>query len=142
MEKEKEQAPEPTILEGVLIRTDCVSNRDAIIFNVPGAIDFTEQIDIMLSNDPKEGFEEESAWKIYINLVRDLPFITNIIEKRFESLLNFIPDVKDQERKIYYKCQRVFTHSHDYRSGIEPRVRDLTFNAAIYGVIQKHMSIV
>lgn len=142
MEKELEQAPEPTVLEGVLQRTDCLPNKDAIIFNVPGAIDFTEQIDIMLLNEPRDGFTEETAFKVYVALVKDLPFITNIIKDRFQKILGYEPHISDQERKVYYKCQRVFTHSHDPRSGKEPRVRDLTLNAAIYGIIQRHMSIV
>jgi len=142
MEKDKEQSSDKISLQGAFVRFDHRSNEDAIIFNIPGAIDFTEQIDIMLSNEPKEGFEEESAWKIYVNLIREISFVTNIIDERFKSLLGFLPNIADQDRKIYYKCQRVFTHSHDYMSGKEPRIRDLTFNAALYGIIQRKMCIV
>lgn len=130
------------ILEGSLQSIDGSPDK-AIVFNVSGAIDFTERIEILLSNDPIDGYTEEHPFRLYLAITKEIPYIDNILRNRFLKAIEYFPHISDNAKdlKVYYKCQRVYRHSYQQYDSPD-KITDLTLNAAIYNIIRQKLDII
>lgn len=122
---------------------------NSIIFDCSGAIDFTEQMNIELSLEPKEGFTEchplDLMWKI-----NNIKNIQNIIRTCFCVILKKVPHISDKNEqlhiekrftKVYYKCYKKFWHSHWYMSCKSHNYTNFSLDNAIEYIIKENFSI-
>lgn len=93
-------------------------DENSIIFDVTGAIDFSEQVNIELSKIEKEGFTEIFPLDFY-SKISTIKHIKQIVDMYFSKIVNRIPHVSDRTEsvknrftKVYYKCYKKYYHSH------------------------------
>lgn len=110
-----------------------------IRFNVSGAIDFSEEIIIRISkDDPKDlSFKEIPMLELYHKV--SLPHMGHIMLTEFYIYAGKFPHISDRDTKVWYKCQRIFQHSHDYLKG--PSVTELTLDDAINWIKKERFDI-
>ena len=102
-------------------------NKNSIIFNCSGAIDFSEQINIELSHTNEyygmkdTGFTEIHPLDLMWKLDTEIKHIQEILYVYFLNITGKIPHISDKNEnlplenrftKIYYKCYKKFHHSH------------------------------
>jgi len=127
-------------LSGNFARFDAFNTDHAISFNCEGAIDFTEQIDICLSNDYIEGYTEESLYVLYHAINNKFISMSNIFKLKFYDILQKSPNFSNKEVKVYYKCERLYKHTHTYYND-PPTVTKMTLNESLYYIIENKLSI-
>jgi hypothetical protein len=88
--------------------------QDSLEFECSGAIDFSESIKIELSKEEKDGFEKIHPYDLYCKLY--FPHLDCLIRHNLWTLIQYSPHISDMNLKkediIYYRCYRVFHHSH------------------------------
>lgn len=95
-------------------------DKNSIIFNCVGAIDFSEQINIELSLVEKEGFVEIQPL-LLLSKLNEMNHIQMILYTYFYKIVKRIPQISDNNEdlplerrftKVFYKCYKRYHHSH------------------------------
>lgn len=124
-------------------------DKNSIIFICSGAIDYTEQINIEMSLEPKLGFIECHPLDLLYK-IQDIKHIQNILTKYFVLILKKVPQTSDRNEnlplekrftKVYYRCYKRYFHSHWYMAGKSYQYTDFSLDDAIKYIIKENLSI-
>ena len=122
------------------------SNR-SITFDCSGALDFTSQILFELSPIPKEGFVEIFPMD-FLKEMYKMKHISQIVMTYFIQILGRYPHISDLNKdlpeikrftKMYYKCYRLYRHSHE--PWHEYHYTNMTLQEAVKYVIKEEYDI-
>lgn len=127
--------------------TSTTEDKNSIVFTCSGAIDFSEQVNLELSIEPKQGFTEIQPSDFLKELYR-IKHIHQIITTYFYVILGRYPQMSDRNKdipetkrftKMYYKCYRKFWHTHDAFGNY--KYTDVTLQDAISYIQERNLDI-
>ena len=109
--------------------------KNYIEFDCSGAIDFFESIRFELCLSKEDGFKETHPLDLFYCL--NVGHLTNVLHNEFLRLVGRVPHISDKNTKllnrfdkIYYKCYKVYHHSH-WPYGTPNAITELTLVEAI-----------
>ncbi len=122
------------------------TKNNTIRFSCTGALDFTEHVEIHLSKEELPGFT-----MIHPNeflKTTHLPYISYLIKSKVFNVLGRMPHISDSNEdlpeeqrltKMWYKCEYMYHHSHDFFK--KPLLKQYELKTAINKIKHKKLNL-
>lgn len=133
-------------MQDLTIISSVPTTKNIIRFNYVGALDFTEHVDIHISDKEHPGYTLIHPME-FLKVVY-LPYVNGLILQKLSIVLNRRPhisdlneDIPEENRltKMWYKCEYMYHHSHDIFK--KPIVKQYELKTAINKIKHKKLCL-